>query len=127
MRISDWSSDVCSSDLGSPRQPAAAVSCDPPSESPRRSSPLFPPPDHQVPDFGHVLDGEADAFAAEPRILDAAIGPVVDAVAGHFVDDDAAAFEPIPGVQGLEKVAGEDANLEPELAVVTLVQLGRGS
>src|SRR3546814_8217191 len=81
---------------GSPRQPAAAVSCDPPSESPRRSSPLFPPPDHQVPDFGHVLDGEADAFAAEPRILDAAIGHVVDAVAGHVVDDDAADFEPIP-------------------------------
>src|SRR3546814_2652008 len=29
---------------------------------------------------------------------------------------------PIPGVQGLEQVAGEDASLEAELAVVHLVQ-----
>src|SRR3546814_6446462 len=76
MRISDWSSDVCSSDL-------------------------------QVPDLAHIFHGEAHAFAAETRILDPAIGHVVDAVGGHIIDDDAANVEMIPRPQYLVDVACE--------------------
>ena len=42
--------------------------------------PMSPPPDHHVPDFGHILHRKADAFAAEARILDAAVGHVVDTI-----------------------------------------------
>src|SRR3546814_10700919 len=78
------------------------------------------PPYHQIPDFAHVLHREADALAAEPRILDSAIGHVVDAVGGDVVDDDAADLQLVPCRQHLMQVAGEKAGLEPELAVVDL-------
>src|SRR3546814_1750160 len=71
------------------------------------------PPYHQIPDFAHVLHREADALAAEPRILDSAIGHVVDAVGGDVVDDDAADLQLVPCRQHLMQVAGEKAGLEP--------------
>src|SRR3954467_14193417 len=84
--------------------------------------PLIAPPDDQVPDLGHILHCEAYALAAEARILDAAIGHVVDAIARHVVDDDATDLEPVPRVEHLEEIAGEDAGLKAELAVVDDVE-----
>src|SRR4051812_8910123 len=83
---------------------------------------VISPADHKVPDLGHVLHGEAYAFAAEARILDAAIRHVVDPIARHVVDHDAADLEPVPGIEHLEEIAGEDAGLEAELAVIDDVE-----
>src|SRR5688572_4596535 len=80
--------------------------------------------DDEVADLGHVLHREAHAFAAEAGILDAAIGHVVDPVGRHVVDDDAADVEPVPGLEHPEQIAGEQAGLEAELAVVDLVEGG---
>src|SRR3546814_7941161 len=63
---------------------------------------------------------ETDALAAQPGILDPAIGHVVDAIGGDVVDDDAADLEIVPRRQHLVQVAGEEARLKAELAVVAL-------
>jgi hypothetical protein len=39
-------------------------------------------------DLGHVVHGVLDAFAAEAGVFDAAVGEVVHAPGGHFVDED---------------------------------------
>ncbi len=78
----------------------------------------------EIADLRHVLHRETHPFAPQPAVLDAAIRHVVDAVARHVVDHDAADLEPVPGIQHLEDVAGEDARLQPELAVVDDVQRG---
>src|SRR3954470_1403109 len=83
---------------------------------------VISPADHKIPDLRHVLHGEAYAFAAEARILDAAIRHIVDPVARHVVDHDTADLEPIPGIEHLEEIAGEDARLKAELAVVDDVE-----
>src|SRR3546814_2988151 len=93
VRIMDWSSDVSASD----RAAASSRIVMSPSASPY----------HQVPDLAHIFHGEAHAFAAETRILDPAIGHVVDAVGGHIIDDDAANVEMIPRPQYLVDVACE--------------------
>lgn len=48
----------------------------------------------------------------------AAIGHIVDAVAGHVIDDDPAKLKLVPGIEHLEQVAREDAYLKAELAVI---------
>ena len=58
---------------------------------------LFPVKDNRLPsyvtkdeaaDLGHVVHGVLDAFAAEAGVFDAAVGEVVHAPGGHFVDED---------------------------------------
>src|SRR4249919_3928281 len=78
--------------------------------------------DHQQALLGHVLDRIAHAFAAEARMLHAAIGHVVDAEARHVADDDAADFQAIPGPHRMRQVAGEHAGLQAEVAVVDAVE-----
>src|SRR3546814_10842550 len=75
-------------------------------------------PDYQIADFGHVFHREADAFAAKPGIFDTTIGHVVYAVGGDIVDDHASDIKPVPCIEHLEKIAGEDASLQSELAIV---------
>ena len=43
-----------------------------------------------MPDLRHLLHGEADALAAEARILDSTVGHGVDAEGGHVTQDAAA-------------------------------------
>src|SRR6185369_13902606 len=67
---------------------------------------------------------EPNTFATEPALLHAAIWHVVDAVAWDIVDHDAANVEPVPRVQRLEQVAGEDSGLEAEFGIVHLIERG---
>src|SRR5207342_2526385 len=78
--------------------------------------------DHQQALLGHVLDRITHAFAAEARMLHAAIGHVVDAEARHVADDYAADFQAIPGPHRMRQVAGEHAGLQAEVAVVDAVE-----
>src|SRR3546814_9283405 len=58
MRISDWSSDVCSSDLFAPiflpRRPAASCSASPPRCPGREGSRPSPPAEPPMIEFGHL-------------------------------------------------------------------------
>src|SRR3546814_14752792 len=74
MRISDWSSDVCSSDLKGRAQLATSLITSPPRQRKRLH-------------VGVALHRLDDAFlVAEAGVLDAAEGRHLDAVAGHFPD-----------------------------------------
>src|SRR3546814_6413907 len=71
MRISDWSSDVCSSDLGTPRRSTRTGSLGPPVlAQPRQFREVTPDTDrlqdHRVAD--HVGE-EPEAVAAHPEVL----------------------------------------------------------
>src|SRR5690606_28978807 len=79
-------------------------------------------PQDQQARLGHVLDRGANAFAAQPGLLHAAVGHVVDADAGYVADDHAADLQPVPGAHRVRQVAGEHASLQPEVAVVDPVE-----
>ena len=44
-------------------------------------------------DVAHLFDRKADAFAAKAALFVAAVGHMIDAEAGHVVDDDTAEVE----------------------------------
>src|SRR3546814_2049614 len=67
MRISDWSSDVCSSDL------TRFASGPPPHGFAAGGSSA---PNHQIPDFAHIFHREPDALTPEPAVLHPAIGHI---------------------------------------------------
>src|SRR3546814_8228609 len=106
MRISDWSSDVCSSDL-----PLASQAVPLPTASPQGGSSA---PNHQIPDFAHIFHREPDALTPETAVLHPAIGHVVDAVGGYVVDDDAADGEMVQSLQNFVQVASEEPRLRSD-------------
>src|SRR4029079_13300296 len=65
------------------------------------------PGQHHDAKFGHVLDRPAEAFAAEPRVLHAAVWHVVDPVGRDVVDDDAADLQLAERRPGRSKVVRE--------------------
>ena len=73
--------------------------------------------------LGHLLDRVARAFAADARVLHAAVRHVIDAPRRHVVDDDAADLEGVEGGQRVVQIVGEDAGLQ---AVARAVDRGHG-
>src|SRR5690606_42066850 len=65
--------------------------------------------DDEEADLGHVLDGEAQALAAEAGVLDASVGRVVHAPGRHVADRYAADDEHVPGAPASAGVEGEYA------------------
>src|SRR5689334_12473604 len=88
----------------------------------RRSRSRSRSPDHEQADLGHLLDREAQALAAEARVLDAAVRHVIDAPARYFADEHRADLQPIPCALRLVEVAREDAGLQPERGIVDAVE-----
>ena len=68
--------------------------------------------------LGEVLRRRADAFPAETGILESAVGHLVGADAGDVADDGAAPLKLARIAERHLQVAGEDAGLQAETAVV---------
>ena len=83
-------------------------------EHPKRGWHLRRAVDHQQAQLGHLLDRVARAFAAEARVLHAAVRHVVDAVGRDVVDEDAAGLDGVEREQGALEVRREDARLQAE-------------
>lgn len=59
-----------------------------------------------------------DSFATQPGLLHAAVRLSIDPYAGHMVDDDPAHHHVLERIERLVHVVGEDARLQPVLAVI---------
>src|SRR3954471_20453686 len=62
--------------------------------------------------FGHLLDGKADAFSAEPRILHTAIGHRVHAKRRRVVHDEPTDLQAVEGSTNAADILREDGRLK---------------
>src|SRR3990172_7065698 len=86
-------------------------------DEPSRAA-LGRPGEDEDADLGHVLDGEAEALATEPRFLHPAVRHVIDPVGRDVVDDDPADLELVERMPGVAEIVGEHTRLEAERRIV---------